>query len=108
MDVFCVGMFRSGSTWQYDVASHLLERHRGAERLGHLTPEHCTPSADDRWRVLKGHQLHDQYTAARSGRGALALYSYRDLRDVCYSLMHKFRAPFVEVVERRRLLHRCL
>ena len=37
MDVLCVGMYRSGSTWQYDVVSRLLERHRGGRRLGFVT-----------------------------------------------------------------------
>src|SRR5437764_423757 len=39
MHVFCVGMYRSGSTWQYDVVSHLLEKHRGGRRLGFVAGE---------------------------------------------------------------------
>ena len=29
MLVFCIVMYRAGSTWQYQVVSHLLEKYRG-------------------------------------------------------------------------------
>src|SRR5262249_46537022 len=110
MDVFCVGMYRSGSTWQYDVACHLLERHRGAKRLGFVPADQYTPQPphDSTWRVLKTHDADERFAAALNDGRAVALYSYRDLRDVCYSLMYKFRASFEDVVERQQLLHRCL
>ncbi len=110
MDVFCVGMYRAGSTWQYDVASQLLERHRAAQRLGFVTGDHYSPPSDPApaWRILKAHDAHPAFSDMLQRRQALALYCYRDLRDVCFSLMHKFGASFAEVVERRRLLHLCL
>ena len=110
MYVLCVGMYRAGSTWQYDVASHLLEIHRGGERLGFVTGDQYAPPSDPapRWRVLKTHDAHSVFAGPLQRRRALALYCFRDLRDVCFSLMHKFRAGFAEVVGRQRLLHHCL
>jgi hypothetical protein len=110
MDVLCVGMYRSGSTWQYDVAGHLLERHRAAERLGFVTGDHFRPATEPpaAWRVLKAHDAHEAFAAALHAGRARALYSYRDLRDVCFSLMHKFRVPFAEVTRAGGLLAQCL
>jgi hypothetical protein len=110
MDVFCVGMYRSGSTWQYGVAGHLLERHRAGQRLGFVSGDHYTPNPEPTpgWRVLKAHDRHVYFTAALLDGRARALYSYRDLRDVCFSLMHKFRLPFAEVVKPDGLLRQCL
>ena len=37
MNVFCGGMYRACSTWQYQVVASLLERERPMVRLGYLT-----------------------------------------------------------------------
>jgi hypothetical protein len=113
MDVFCVGMYRSCSTWQYEIASELIETHYQGQRLGFLNGEQyagCTVPAGSAsaWRVLKAHDGHAAFAEALAGGRALALYAYRDLRDVAYSLMHKLGASFEEVVERRYFLDICL
>jgi hypothetical protein len=114
MYVFCVGMNRAASTWQYNVVSELLERHRGGRRLGFF-PTGDAFAAHDRahpaggaWQSLKAHDGHPAYAAALAEGRALAVYSCRDLRDVAYSLMHKCSADFDEVVLRQRYLHTCL
>jgi hypothetical protein len=38
----------------------------------------------------------------------VAVYSYRDLRDVAYSLLHKYGGSFEAVIERQHRLHLCL
>lgn len=101
MFVFCVGMFRSCSTWQYEVASHLVAKHRGGEALGFVPGDQLEKyenSATDAasWRVLKAHDPHERFTAALAERRALAVYSYRDIRDVAYSHMYKFGITFAE------------
>src|SRR6476646_8231399 len=104
MDVFCVGMYRSGSTWQYDVVSQLLEKHRGVRRLGFVTGEEFADLRGqdaDSWRVLKAHDAHPAFAEALAAGQALAVYSFRDLRDVAYSLLHKFGDSFAEVIERQ-------
>jgi hypothetical protein len=114
MYVFCVGMNRAGSTWQYNIACDLLERHRGGRRLGFFlcgddfAAHDRTRPAGDAWQALKAHDRHPAYAAALAGGRALAVYSYRDLRDVAYSLMHKCSADFERVVLGERYLHTCL
>jgi hypothetical protein len=101
-------MYRSGSTWQYDVAAHLLERHRAGQRLGFVLAEDYRSDPGQGWRVLKSHDAHRAFADALAAGRALALYSSRDLRDVAYSLLHKFGGTFEEVVEHQGMLHRCL
>lgn len=109
MDVFCVGMYRSGSTWQYEVASHLLEQHHGGQRLGFVAGDaYDAAGVPGLWRVLKSHDRHPQFTRVLKERCALALYSFRDLRDVAYSLMHKMAGSFETIVKSRQMLQRCL
>jgi sulfotransferase family protein len=114
MIILCVGMQRSASTWQYDVVSHLIERHRDGRRLGFFQTgqafEHYlrNQGEDASWRVMKTHQRHPCYEELlRAGR-ARAVYSYRDLRDVAFSLAHKCACSFEEVVEQRGGLQDCL
>jgi hypothetical protein len=113
MYVFCVGMYRSCSTWQYNVACRLLERHRGASRLGvrseegFLEVERRGPGPEA-WQVLKSHDGNPSFVAALARGQALALYSYRDLRDVTFSLMHKFVQTFEQVLAPEGLVPRCI
>src|SRR5438132_11942151 len=89
MYVFCAGMYRACSTWQYAVASQLVETHLQGRRLGYLSGDQFAAwddaLADDAGcYVLKSHDADERLAAAlREGR-ALALYAYRDLRDVAY------------------------
>src|SRR2546430_1713643 len=106
MDVFCIGMYRAGSTWQYEVAAELLSHHRDAARLGFVVGVDYRPSSAGGWRVLKGHDRHENFAEALRAGGALALYCWRDLRDVCFSLMHKLATDFDTAAG--DWLHRCL
>jgi hypothetical protein len=112
MDVLCVGMYRSCSTWQYNVVSHLVRLHRGGCRLGFVSGEQYAGLPPDGaaggWRVLKSHDGHPAFTAALAGGRARAVYAYRDLRDVAYSLVHKFGRTFEDVIEDKKFLHVCL
>ncbi len=108
MYALCVGMQRSCSTWQYEVVSHLLGRHRDATCLGFLTGEQFAELGSDAdengWVILKSHRPHDAFTSALDEGRARGVYAYRDLRDVAYSLVHKLRVDFQELIERRRFL----
>jgi hypothetical protein len=118
VDVICAGMYRACSTWQYEVVAHLLEHHRGGRRLGYLMPEEYvrlvgrgdggwTPGPDQGWRVFKSHD-GDRYFARAIARGrAVAIYAYRDVRDVVFSLMHKRRLKFEELL-RQGMIHQVL
>jgi hypothetical protein len=113
-------MYRACSTWQYEVAAHLVEQRLQGERLGYLSDENYAATADrfspilERggrggcvWRTLKSHEGGRSFARAlRSGR-ALAVYAFRDLRDVVQSLMRKRAVSFRELL-RQGMIHQLL
>ncbi len=120
VDVICAGMYRACSTWQYEVLAHLLEHHRGGRRLGYLVPDEYTrvmngdaaeggreaaPGAC--WRVFKSHDGDRRFARAIAEGRAVAIYAYRDIRDVVFSLMHKRRLTF-EPLLRQGMIHQVL
>ena len=110
MFVICAGMCRSGSTWQYNVASELVERHLAGRRIGFFTPaefleKFLAPGQTDRvCNVVKIHEGDQRLSELVADGRARVIYSYRDLRDVTYSLMHKLRTSFEDVVLQRGVL----
>lgn len=112
MDIFCIGMPRSASTWQYAVTCALVERHRGGKRMGYFhTADQVSdyvarrPPGAEGWRVFKSHAPPSEWLAGQLAAGeAAAIYSYRDLRDVAFSLAHKLSGTFEQIVEQQRAL----
>jgi hypothetical protein len=109
-------MYRACSTWQYEVVAHLLEHHRAGQRLGYLMPEeYAKHIGRDRepgtlgaqWRVFKSHDGDRCFARAIARRRAVAIYAYRDVRDVVFSLMHKRRLTFEELL-RQGMIHQVL
>jgi hypothetical protein len=106
-------MYRSGSTWQYNIASHLVEQHQRGRRLGFFSPAEFIAKClgqepvppDSTPQVLKAHERDECFAGLLADGRALAVYSYRDLRDVAYSLMHKLRTSFEDAILRQRILH---
>jgi hypothetical protein len=102
--VFCAGMPRSGSTWQYQVVSHLIEQYRAGLRGGFLELVEDFERIEEQttgrtpWLTLKTHVGFPPYADALCDGRALAVYSFRDVRDVAFSLMHKMRLSFEEIV----------
>lgn len=114
MDLFCCGMYRSCSTWQYEVALEVLAhaQNRKVQPLGYLTgPEYARIEKARRFdglvRVFKGHEGHPAYTRAMFRGKAYGLYAHRDIRDVLFSLMHKRNQSFQEIV-RTGMIHQIL
>jgi hypothetical protein len=120
IDVICAGMYRACSTWQYEVVAHLLEHHHGGRRLGYLMPEEyarmLSPDAAEGepahapgqcWRVFKSHDGDRCFARAIARRRAVAIYAYRDVRDVVFSLMHKRRLTFEQLL-RQGMIHQVL
>ena len=95
VDVVCCGMYRACSTWQYEVAAHLVEHKTAGERVGYQSGADYQTLTDGRQgrpmrsRVLKSHDAAPSLGRALTHGHAVGLYSYRDLRDVVFSLMHK-------------------
>ncbi len=112
MDILCVGMYRACSTWQYEVAAHLLEQSHGGQRLGYVCgDEYARLPANNRsgtgWRILKCHEGHPAFRSALHSGNALALYAIRDPRDVVYSMMHKRQQSF-ETFLTQGMIHQIL
>ncbi len=104
MMVFCVGMYRACSTWQYGVACQVLERHGGARRLGFIWGGDFDRKVDlaglgGSRAVLKAHDAHPRFADELAAGRALGLYSHRDLRDVVFSWIHKTGSTFEELAE---------
>jgi hypothetical protein len=114
MYVFCAGMYRSGSTWQYNVVSHLVEMFGAGRRIGFydnaksfLEYAAQNPSRHQ-LQVLKSHDHDPQFGKALSEGRALGVYIYRDLRDVAFSLAHKCRITFDQVIDEWRFLDQAI
>jgi hypothetical protein len=120
LDVICAGMYRACSTWQYEVVAQLVEKHRGGYRVGYLTPEQylepgrlidprdgLQQASPQGWRVFKSHDGHPCFATAIAQGQAVAIYAYRDIRDVVFSLMHKRRWSFEQVL-RQGMIHQVL
>jgi hypothetical protein len=117
-DVICAGMYRACSTWQYEVVAHLLERHRDGRRLGYLTGEQyhelvradtakTGSSARTGQRAFKSHEGDRCFARALAEGRAVAVYAYRDVRDVVFSLMHKRGLTFEQLL-RQGMIHQVL
>jgi hypothetical protein len=105
-------MYRACSTWQYEVIAHLIEKHWGGLRLGYLTGEKFAAFdevwADKAgWSVLKSHEGDRSFSAALAEGRTIAVYAYRDIRDVVFSLMHKRSVSF-ETLFRQGMIHQIL
>ena len=90
--VFCLGMYRSCSTWQYEILSQLAESYRHGVRLGFIEGirfDEIPDPAHARLKVLKAHDFHSIFVRELEAGTALPVYAYRDLRDVAFSFMHK-------------------
>ncbi len=120
LDVVCAGMYRACSTWQYEVVAHLIERAYDGRRLGYLTVEQYTqlretdaangpsaPGSPRIWRAVKSHEGDRSFSRALAEGRALAVYAYRDVRDVVFSLMHKRGVTFEQLL-RQGMVHQIL
>lgn len=117
-DVICAGMYRACSTWQYEVVGHLVELHRQGRRMGYVTgdayqvtgppiPHRWGSGQPGAWRVLKSHEGHRAFSRAIGFGQALAVYAFRDIRDVVCSLMHKRGETFPQLL-RQGMIHQIL
>lgn len=104
MWVIAAGMPRSGSTWQYQIISHLCEQHLNGLGVGcvgwHLLGEAEQMGKDNRPRVLKVHDQDPFWEGLLQNRAARAVYIRRDIRDVIFSLIYKWDRSFTYIVEK--------
>jgi hypothetical protein len=103
-------MQRSGSTLQFQLAAHVVEMVGRGQRQTYVEPEKLAEAVDQQppspvLKVAKTHVFNDSVRSAlRSGR-AVGLYTFRDIRDVVVSFMHKERRAFSEESARHHITH---
>jgi|694.fasta_scaffold32981_2 hypothetical protein len=108
MWIFCGGMFRSGSTVQFQIASHLAEHFGRGERLTWRNAEDFAAvraecPADGRLRVFKAHHLSAAIRAELAETGGLVITTHRDIRDVVASAIRKNGWSFRHIWKHRML-----
>lgn len=112
MWVFCGGMQRSGSTLQFQVTARLVEEAGLGKRVEWVKPERFPALRDryasyPRWKVFKNHHCTEEMRSEFERGNALAVYVFRDLRDVCVSAMKKYSMSFDQLWDSGFLDH-CL
>jgi hypothetical protein len=106
MWVICAGMLRAGSTWQYLIASEIIEQYLGGARAAFARPELIAVArTEDKqtWRSVKIHDKDLFWSHLLTHERALGLYVFRDIRDVTFSLMHKRGISFESLMARGTL-----
>src|SRR5262249_25589727 len=110
--------YRACSTWQYEIVGHLIELHFEGRRLGYLTgeqyavlirsdPGERASGPGTGWRAFKSHEGDLRFARALARGRARAVYAYRDIRDVIFSLMHKRGLTFERLL-RQGMIHQVL
>lgn len=107
--VFCGGMFRAGSTLQFQIVAHVVELAGLGRRVPWAPPEEF-PRIRNQWsrygplKVFKTHRMTGAIQAEFDDGGAKAVYIYRDLRDVVASWIRKHDVAFDQVFHDRDLV----
>jgi hypothetical protein len=107
-------MFRSGSTWQYQVAVDLARRSRrprwehGAATDDNLLKLIQTGLQSSAIHILKAHTPNMALREFFLHPGFCVLYSYRDIRDIAFSMAHKISNDFSAVVDDWKVIDHCL
>ena len=99
--VFCGGMYRSGSTLQYNIASKIIELLNFGKRERWLAVENhrdyfCKPR-ESMVRTFKSHILSPEIREILKQAEGVAIASFRDVRDVVASQQTKRREKFTPV-----------
>lgn len=110
MIIICAGMFRSGSTWQYQVVGELLRRRGDFHLLGYRFGEQIPPLIDlkSSWTLFKSHEGHPICADWLAAGHARCLYSYRDLRDVAFSMAYKQSQSLRDTVIKSLFIRRAI
>ena len=97
--IVCNGMFRSGSTLQYNLTRSLVEHLNVGEGKGWFRPEQLADmqsqfaewQASDRLYVIKSHTMLPNSAKLQAAGQIQICYTYRDARDVAVSIKRKFK-----------------
>ncbi len=104
MWIFCGGMYRSGSTLQYQIISEIVELKEIGKRITWEKPEMFSVVRGKyetyaKIKVFKSHICTSDIRAEFEINNAWGAYIYRDLRDVIVSIMQKRGFSFEDVIK---------
>ena len=77
------------------------------DRVARTHPSGTSPVPSNGWRVFKSHEGDRCFARAIADGRAVAVYAYRDVRDVVFSLMHKRGLTFEQLL-RQGMIHQVL
>ena len=106
--IFCCGMFRSGSTLQYGLASALVEK-LGAGVRSRLLSKNDFSTLENAYKnfegyiVLKAHFITPAMATLLDAGNAVSIGIYRDIRDVAVSMMRMWGLSFEELIIQQKL-----
>jgi hypothetical protein len=108
MFIFCGGVFRSGSTLQYQIVSQLVEDFDLGGRITWHSPDDFSEirrsyGKQHRILVFKAHKLTSEMKEEVEANGAIIMTVHRDIRDVVVSAMKKNRWSFRKIWRNDRL-----
>jgi FkbM family methyltransferase len=94
MWIFCCGAKRSGSTLQFNIASEIVELKNKGSRQEHCVPGQFPALYKDvasipGFKVFKTHELTAEMLEIIEKKEGVALYTFRDIRDVVVSNLKK-------------------
>ena len=89
--IFCGGMYRSGSTLQYNIASEIIERLKigTREKYYPIHEEYFKNKLSEDYKTFKSHILSREIEEQIKNNNAYVLLTYRDIRDVMASWQKK-------------------
>ena len=99
MLIACNGMFRAGSTLQYNLVCSLVEKMGVGERKGYLSYEQLSERKEEiaQWSespsliAFKSHAILPNATELVEANWMRICYIYRDIRDVAVSMKRTFK-----------------
>ena len=89
--IFCGGMYRSGSSLQYNIASEIIERLKigTREKYYPIHEEYFKNKFNEDYKTFKSHILSKEIEEEIKNNNAYVLLTYRDIRDVMASWQKK-------------------
>ena len=89
--IFCGGMYRSGSSLQYNIASEIIERLKigSREKYYPIHEEYFKNKLNEDYKTFKSHILSKEIEEEIKNNNAYVLLTYRDIRDVMASWQKK-------------------
>ena len=106
--IFCCGMYRSGSTLQYQLTSTLVELLNAGVRSRYL-PENEFPILKKEYENVKGyivfkaHFITPPMAALLDAGKGLSVGIFRDIRDVAVSMMKMWDLSFEDLITQKKL-----